>query len=248
MLTESNATIEARLLVNALRPRYPLDVVWLAGEILGKPVELDQEYFPDNICALILDKPEYPSVHICTNLNRPYTSRRFSIVHELAHIYLGHTGDISFIESEEDPVLHTEADGFATETLTPKHRILTLAHKYREPLAMIHQVLRGYDVSLEMTCRRLVELGIYNGTFSCCNENETFFTYNSPGFAINIETIDLIPKIKRGCLVTRKETIRGMPVNCYFKRFQSGNFLIVFIEQETVTSFTERRSLSMKQA
>lgn|GEM_PF-4448196 len=240
-MTESNAAIEARLLVNALKPRYPLDVIWFAKQILGKPVVLDEQDFPINICAMILDKPEYTSVHICVNLNRPHTSRRFGIVHELAHLYLGHQGDISFIENEEDPLLHAEADAFSTEMLTPKHSILTLAHRYHEPMVLIHQILRGFNVSLEMTCRRLLELKIYNGAFACFNENESFFSYNTPGFEFK-EQINSIPKIKRGRLLARKETLRGVPVNYYIKRFESGNYLLALAEEKP-TFFVEKRPL-----
>lgn len=105
--------------------------------------------------------------------------------------------------------------------LTPKHSILTLANKYHEPMVLIHQILRGYDVSLEMTCRRLLELEIYNGAFACFSENESFFTYNTPGFEFKTEQINSIPKIKRGRLITRRETLRGVPVNCYIKRSQA---------------------------
>lgn len=239
-MTESNATIEARLLVNALKPQYPLDVIWLARQILGKPVVLDKQDFPMNICAMILDKPEYTSVHICVNLNRPRTSQRFSIVHELAHPYLGHQGDISFIENEEDPLLHAEADAFSTEMLAPKHSILTLANKYHEPMVLIHQILRGFNVSLEMTCRRLLELEIYNGVFACFNENESYFTYITPGFEFKSEQINSIPKIKPGQLITQKETLRGVPVNYYIKRFETGNYLVALAEEKPAY-FVEKR-------
>ncbi|SFH22210.1 Zn-dependent peptidase ImmA, M78 family [Desulfotomaculum arcticum] len=246
-MTESNATIEARLLVNALKPKYPLEVTWLANQILDKPVILDEQDFPMNICAMILDKPIYTSVHICVNLNRPHTSRRFGVIHELAHLYLGHKGNISFIEEEEDPVLHTEADDFSTEMLTPKHSILMLAHRYHEPMVLIHKILRGYDVSLEMTCRRILELEIFNGTFTCFNENDTFFSYSTHGFELNTENINYIPKINKGCLITRKETIHGVPVNCYIKRFISGNFLIALVE-ESPKPFIEKRPIFILRA
>ncbi len=232
-MTESNATIEAKLLVNALRPKYPFNVIWLANQILDfKPVVLDEEDFPMDICAMILDKPEYTSVHVCVNSNRPLTSQRFGVVHELAHVYLCHQGDISFIENEEDPILHAEADAFSTEMLKPKHNILTLANKYHNPMVLIPKILRAYNVSLEMTCRRLLELEIYNGTFTCFNENDSFFTYSTLGFEINTQQISYIPKIDRGCLVTSKNTIQGVPVNCYIKRFKTGNFLVALVEEK----------------
>lgn len=246
-MTESTAVIEARLLVNALKPKYPLDVLWLANQILDKPVVLDQQYFPNNICAMILDKPEYTQVHIAVNLNRTYTSRRFGVVHELAHLYLGHQGDISFIDEEEDPVFHAEADEFSTEMLVPKHNLLTLAQKYNEPLALIHKILHGYNVSLEMTCRRLLELEIYNGTFSCFNENNTFFTYTTSGFELNTQQINHIPKIDRGCLVTSRETIKGVPVTFYIKRFVSGNFFAALVEEKP-KPFVEKRPIYVLRA
>lgn len=233
-LTESNATIEARLLVNALKPKYPLDIAWLASQILGKPVVIDEHDFPINICAIILDKPEYTSIHIGVNRNRPRTSQRFGVVHELAHPYLGHHGNISFIEEEEDPVLHSEADDFATELLTPKHRMLPLACKYQKPMALIHQILRGYDVSLEMTCRRLLELEIFRGVFACFNESQPLFAYNTPGFKLRIEQFRSLPKIERGCLISRKETIEGIPVSCYIQRYKSGNFLVTWVEEKPI--------------
>lgn len=226
----SIATIKARLLVNALKPRYPLDVTWLASQILGKPVVIDEQDFPANICAMILDKPEYERVHIGVNRNRTCASQRFSIVHELGHIYLGHQGDISFIEDEEDPVLHAEADAFATEVLMPKYRILSLASKYLEPLPLIHQILLSHNVSLEATCRRLIELEIYRGAFVCFNESKPFFAYNTPGFNLDIERINSLPKLSRGGLISMQETVDGVPVICYFKRFKSGNFLATWIE------------------
>ncbi len=231
-MTESAATIEARLLVNAIKPKYPLDISWLASHVLGKPVIIDEQDFPISICAMIVDKPFYSSVHICVNSNRPLASQRFGIAHELAHIYLGHQGNISFIEEEEDPVLHSEADDFATEVLAPKHRVLSLACKYKDPMDMINQILRGYRVSLEMTCRRLLELEIYNGAFIFFNESQSLFTYNSPGFKVN-KQIHSLPKMERGCLISQKETIDGIPVKYYIRRFKSGNFLITWIEEKS---------------
>ncbi|WP_165792104.1 ImmA/IrrE family metallo-endopeptidase [Desulfocucumis palustris] len=236
-MTESNATIEARLLVNALKPKYPLDIAWLSSQVLGKPVIIDERDFPINVCAMILDKPVYTSVHICVNSNRPLTSRRFAVAHELAHIYLGHQGDISIIEEEEDPFLHTEADNFATEILAPKNRMLALAQKYREPMDLIHYILRGYKVSLEMACRRLVELEVYKGAFMCFSESQPLFAYNTPGVNLNIEKINSIPVIKRGCLICQKETIDGVPARCYIRRFKSGNFLIAWIEEKPETLY-----------
>jgi Zn-dependent peptidase ImmA (M78 family) len=237
ILAESNATLKARLLVNALKPKYPLDIAWLASQILGKPIIIDEQDFPVNICAMIVDKPEYMSVHICVNSNRPVTSQRFSVAHELAHLYLGHQGDISFIEGEEDPLLHAEADDFAAEVLAPKNMILSLANKYYEPMDMIHQILRGYKVSLEMTCRRLIELEIYRGAFACFNESQPLFAYNTPGFKLNIEQINSLPKIERGCLISQNETINGIPIKCYIKRFKSGNLLMTWIEEKPVSLY-----------
>ena len=237
IVTESIATIKARLLVNTLKPRYPLDIAWLASQILGKPVVIDERDFPMNICAIILDKPEYETIHIGVNRNRPRASQRFSIVHELAHHYLEHQGNISFIEEEEDPVLRAEADAFSVEMLMPKHRILSLASKYHEPFSLIHQILRSHNVSLEATCRRIIELEIYRGAFVCFNESKPFFAYNTPGFHLDIDRINSLPRLNRGGLVSMQETVQGVPVVCYFKRFISGNFLATWVEDNPASLY-----------
>lgn len=236
-MAESIATIKARLLVNALKPRYPLNIAWLASQILGKSVVIDEHDFPMNVCAIIIDRPEYETIHIGVNRNRTSASQRFGTAHELAHPYLGHQGDISFIEEEEDPVLHAEADAFATEVLTPKHRILSLAGKCQEPLPLIRQIQRGHNVSLEMSCRRLIELEIFCGAFVCFNKSQPLFAYNSTGFNLEIERINNLPKIQRGCLISLQETINGIPVTCYFQRFKSGNFLAVWVEDNPASLY-----------
>lgn len=234
-LSESNATIEARLLVNSLKPKYPLDVVSLATQILKKPAEIHKRDFPVNICAVIYDKPEYETIYIGVNSNRPIASQRFSVVHELGHRYLDHKGDICYIEDEEDPVLHAEADDFAAEVLVPKSRISSLAKKYQEPMSLIRQILIGHNVSLEVACRRLIDLGTYNGAFVCFDESETFFTYNTSGFILEMNQIKSLPTIKRGCIISQRETINGLPVTCYLQRFKtSGKLLAAVIEEDSV--------------
>lgn len=230
-MAESIASIKARLLVNALNPRYPLNVTWLASKILGKPVVIDEQDFPINICALIVNKPEYETVHIGVNRNRTRASQRFSIVHELAHPYLGHKGNISYIEEEEDPVLRTEADAFATEILMPKYRILSLAGKYQKPLPLLRQILLRHDVSLEAACRRLIELEIYRGAFICFNDSQPLFAYNTPGFNIGIEKIFTLPKIEKNSITSKQEIVNETPVTCYLQRFRSGKFLAVWVEE-----------------
>jgi len=168
------------------------------------------------------------------NRNRTRASQRFAAVHELAHPYLGHHGDISFVEEEEDPVLHTEADNFATEMLTPKDRIISLAYKHRDPIPLLYQIMRVHDVSLEMACRRMIELEIYRGAFVCFSELQPFFAYNSKGFSLEAEIIYDLPKIERGCLIAKHETIKGVAVTCYIQRFrQSGKFLAAWVEDST---------------
>jgi hypothetical protein len=104
----------------------------------------------------------------------------------------------------------------------PKYRILSLTGKYRESLPLIYQILFSHDVSLEATYRRLIELEIYHGAFICFNESKPLFAYNTPGFNLNIERINSLPKLRRGNLMS----IHGIPVICYYKRFKSGNFLV----------------------
>ncbi|MBE3588134.1 MAG: ImmA/IrrE family metallo-endopeptidase [Thermoanaerobacteraceae bacterium] len=236
-MAESIAALKARMLVNALNPSYPLDVVWLASKILGKPVIIDQRDFPSNICAMIVDRPDFTQAHIGVNRNRTRASQRFGIVHELAHPYLEHRGNISFIEDEEDPVFHAEADDFATEMLAPKYRIFSLADRYREPLTLVRQIMRHHDVSLQMACRRVIELGIYQGAFLCFSESQVFFAYNSQGFSIDIDQVKSLPRLEKGCLISRQELVCGTSVTSYLQRFKSGNFLAAWIEDNPVTLY-----------
>lgn len=236
-MSESNATIEARLLINSLKPQYPLDIAWLSSQILKKPAEIHKRNFPINICAVIYDKPEYETIYIGVNSNRPVASQRFSVVHELGHRYLDHKGDISYIEDEEDPVLHAEADDFAAESLTPKNRLFTLAEKYRKPMPLILHIQRSHNVSLEVSCRRLIDLGIYNGAFVCFDEKEIFFTYYTQGFNIEMDQIKSMPQIERGGLVEQRESMNGMPVAYYLQRFKtSGKLFAAVIEEGKSTN------------
>ncbi len=230
------AIIKARVLYYDIKPIYPLNVFWLANHITGKPIQVNKEDFPVNICAMILNEPDYDKTYIAVNKNRTTASQRFAIVHELAHVYLGHRGKISVIEDEEDPVLRAEADAFATELLAPKDRILSLACKYSEPFHLIYQIRKSHNVSLEMTCRRLLELEIFRGAFVCFNESGSLFNYKTEGFNIDLNRILNLPKIERGCSIIRRGTINGIPMTLHYQRFkQSGKYLAAWIDDTTTS-------------
>lgn len=234
---DSIATIKARLLIKSLNPKYPLNISWFASQILGKPVKIIKVTDIDNeFCAAIRDKPDYEYVYILVNKNHSPQRQRFSIVHELAHVYLEHKGDLSFIEDREDPVLRKEADEFATESLMPNNRIIRLAECTQGPLQLVRNIKHYHDVSNEAACRRILELDIYRGAFALFEiPLNIFFLYKTQDFMLNTDlTRKIILKetqeVNKGKLTQRDIIVDGERMIFSIYRFYTGRFLIAYVK------------------
>lgn len=234
-MPDSIASIKARLLINRLNPRYPIDVEWFASQILNKPVTIHEVDLDNQCSAVIYDKTYYDYIHIGVNKNHPKRKQRFGCFHELAHIYLEHKGNISFIDGEEDPVLRKEADDFAAESLMPKHRILSLAANSKEPLWLVRQIFQLYTVSNEAASRRIFDLDIHRGAVMIFNHRRLFCNHKSNGFNYDIDVIDSILKyecsnLHCGKAIQKELHFYKTHIILHLYRFYSGNFLAFLIE------------------
>lgn len=236
-MAESIAIIKARLLVKNITPRYPIDIHWFANQVLHKPSIIHAREMNINCNAVIIDKPYYDHIHIGVNINHPKNKQRFSIAHEIAHIYCEHKGNISFIDSEEDPVLRKEADGFATEILMPKYHVLTLSTKSNNPLNLAKAIYSSFEVSYEAACRRIIELDIYQGAFFMFSSKKYFCKYATPNYSVDVNILrkhfsEMCPTMTCGEKWTRNISMLGEPNILFLQRFHSGTYLAFLVKEE----------------
>ena len=237
-MAESIAVIKARLLVKNLAPRYPINILWFANQVLHKPSIIHLRELNPNCNAVIIDKPCYDHIHIGVNINHPDNKQRFSIIHEIAHIYCEHKGNISFIDSEEDPVLRKEADGFATEILMPKYHILTLSSRINNPLNLAREIYNNFDVSYETACRRILELYIYRGAFFMFSDRKYFYKYATPGYSYDVNVLRKIffntcPTMRCGEKWTQNISMFGESNTLFLQRLRSGTYLAFLIKEKS---------------
>ncbi|MEW5952137.1 MAG: ImmA/IrrE family metallo-endopeptidase [Bacillota bacterium] len=236
-MIESLAVIKAKLLVKSLVPQYPIDIQWLTDQVLHKPSIIHECDMDKGCSAVIVDKPHYAKIHIGVNNQHPKHKQRFGIVHEIAHIYCEHKGNISFIDEEEDPVLRREADSFATEVLMPTYYVLSLSPTNDNPLKLAWALYSRFKVSYEAACRRILELGIYQGLFAMFNRREYFCMHRSPGFSFNNEQLKkyldvMTPQMEHGEKWAQEVKMHGSSYILYIQRFNTGNYLAFLVAAE----------------
>jgi hypothetical protein len=115
--------------------------------------------------------------------------RRFSIAHELGHLWLGHRPR-SFaelcsavaIEGRPARIEEAEASAFAAELLIPSAIIGTLATSAPPDMAIAREIARTCGVSLTAAARRLIELSPYACALTLCHRGRIRWATRSATF------------------------------------------------------------------
>lgn len=98
-------------------------------------------------------------IFIIYNDERPVVRKRFSIAHELGHLYLGHLHGNSSIDLNTDSFDEIEADAFAAHVLMPPDMLLKdIKSGNRNP----EELAKKYNVSSEAMWRQIRNSGLIN--------------------------------------------------------------------------------------
>lgn len=240
---DSIGALKARSLIEKIKPRYPLDLEWFSQQPelgLDKPVKiLSCNKLPDEVTATLVPHPDLRYYYILHNPIYNDERIRFGIAHELAHLYLGHDG--YSIGDDEDPDIKAEADDFATEILMPRFQVRIAAAKLFKlnPLKLVHKLRskKYFWVSMEATCRRLLEIGIVKGAYILYDRQNLYFAYNYNGFKLGFPAkkvlLDTYLNLeKKETSITTHSNPMGRIINFYAQKFSNGKVFGAFVYEE----------------
>lgn len=163
--------------------RFPVDLKKAAGKLkLDKPVKILFVFdLPDEIGAYTR-KTEH-SYYVFVIANHPHRRQRFSLAHEIGHLFMGH--DIASLHAwnEHDTAQEEEANKFAAELLMPAYEMYVMANRYRCDIPQLLDKTQSYfDVSLSAAAQRITELDLFKGAFVLKDGRRICFAYSSPEF------------------------------------------------------------------
>jgi len=205
---ESAGTAKARELIGSLNLTYPLNVFRLLQFLnFDKQVLLfPANDLPNNVSAIIMCHPHLDHHFIAYNASHNIERIRFSIAHEIGHLVLEHK--YYSIGENEEPAVKKEADDFATEILMPSSKFINSvkANLTLDPVSLVLKLRdkRHFWVSLEATCRRMIDLGLFEGAFILYNYYGRQFFYASENFEPCEETAESVNRL----LVDLKSSLR----------------------------------------
>lgn len=139
----TEAPIIIKNLLPALRKQFDLVIV----QTNGLPPKCDA--ITTNINGKIT---------ISCNSSKPITRRKFSVAHELGHLYMGHVHDGGLIDFGSTSLNETEANAFAAELTMP---LDILKRDVAGKVGGIKEMAMRYGVSEEAMGWRLVETNLF---------------------------------------------------------------------------------------
>ena len=243
-MKKSAGVLKARWLIDYINPSYPIDFF----RLLERPeLEIDRsvsiipcDNLPINISATIVKHPRLNDCYIMFNTNHTIGRNRFSIAHEIGHLSLNHKG--YGIGENEDSSIKKEADDFACELLLPYSKFMNVAvmNYNLDPisLAMKLRDKHHFWTSLEATCRRILDLGLFTGVFILYDHFRRYFTYNSNNFE---PCEDMAENINR-VLVELKSALRSRAMFStktdnlfvFARKFVSGQILAAITTKDRI--------------
>jgi len=244
--TYSPGTTKAQELITRVKPSYPLDIVWLLDKLnefkMNKQVQLVPcDYLPDSVSASLIQHPGLNYQYIIYNSAHNIERKRFSVAHEFGHLALEHKA--YSIGDDEDPAIKKEADDFATELLMPRSKFTYAAavnfHLDPISLAMKLRDRRHFWTSLEATCRRLLDLGLFTGAFVLYDSNRRYFLYNSEDFDPCEDRAEIINKLLNEFKHTanpKKFSTKTSDLFFFARKFSSGQILVALTPKDCIGS------------
>jgi len=233
----SIGTIEAQRLVNRMKPSYPVDIVWFLKKLnseMDKQVQLIPcSTLPNDVSAALIQHSQFEFHYIVYNTEHTIERNRFSVAHEFGHLVLKHKS--YSVGEDESPVTKKEADDFATDLLLPRARFINAAavNRHLDPvsLAMKLRDRRHFWVSLEAACRKILDLGLFTGTFILYDRSGRYFYYNSDDFEPNEEAAKNVNRLLVGFENGPERALSAKTdgLFIYAKRFLSGQILAAVV-------------------
>lgn len=179
------AELEARVFIQGRNiTRFPLDMQDVVSKLgLKKPVDLI--YSPrlhNDIDAMIYESES--RLYISVNAHRPETRQRFTIAHEIGHLYLEHEPVRINGWDEHEEWQEIEANEFAASLLMPASRVYTLASYHRNILHLLDVTQKYFDVSMTAAAKRITQLDIFRGAIilGYSNKPDKYFEYYTSDF------------------------------------------------------------------
>ncbi|KUO52311.1 MAG: hypothetical protein APF76_04565 [Desulfitibacter sp. BRH_c19] len=164
---------------------FPVDVFEVVKKLkLDKPVEVIKTQMPN--CIGGYTRKEKNGYYIMINERHLHRRQRFSVAHEIGHLYFKHKE--ASIHSWNywdihDNLQENQANEFAARLLMPATEMYQLSNIYnRYTLKLLEQIQVFFDVSLSATARRVTSLGIIEGSIILKDGKKTCFSYSSPHF------------------------------------------------------------------
>ncbi|MDA8212130.1 MAG: ImmA/IrrE family metallo-endopeptidase [Clostridia bacterium] len=181
----SKAEIQSRVFLQARNiTKYPLDLEEVVKTLqMSKHVKIIYDYtLDDEIDAYLYESKR--RLYIVVNGHRPPERQRFTIAHEIGHLYIGHEPvRINGWDMHED-YQEDEANDFAAGLLMPASRVYTLAEHHRNVLQLLEVVKKYFDVSLAAAAKRITNLDIFRGAILLKDRagQNTYFNYRTSDF------------------------------------------------------------------
>jgi Zn-dependent peptidase ImmA (M78 family) len=144
------------------------DLAMLADEVgvIVARLPLGVAGAPDGCSAV---DPETNAAYVLVNSDKPRVRRRFTIAHELGHLFMGHLegGQVAIDESlNERAPQEREANAFAAGLLMPKKGVLGAVERLmkrldeNDPVGHIVWLADSFGVSEEAAAYRMLNLGL----------------------------------------------------------------------------------------
>ena len=245
---ETNEILKARWLIENMAPRYPLKLEWFIKQPeLGfdKKVEIRANpLLPKEIIAFILPHRSLLYHYICFNPDHCIERIRFAIAHETGHLYLGHEG--YSIGDDEPQDIKAEADNFGSEIIMPAFRVRAKAAQLYKlsPIHLVYNLKRYFWVSAEAMSRRLLDTGVFLGTYFLYDQNKCYYAYMTSGIAISIQMrkmlIDMYKTLRNKEYREMSYWEHGQNFKLYLHKFSNGKvFGAINIDTENYNCFRE---------
>lgn len=207
----------------------PVDVEGLVKHL----ADVDSEEMPFDVDAIVLNEEgcEKPLILLNSNKNKSLLRKRFTLSHELGHLFIPwHTGtilchtDIKTVLSDHFfKEIEKEANRFASELLMPSFFIKTVLEQYDNLQDIMEAIYTTCQVSLYAVCLRIasfLEPGyIYNFVYE--NNIEVFKSQNTVTFIQDTLNWDYITSLSsdHGSFQIQSTTVNWWKLSCDKKIF-----------------------------